>query len=43
VAWWLIAPGVPHRQPAHDAAHSEVGTGDGGSELAATAEAAVPA
>jgi MFS family permease len=34
-AWWLIAPGAPHRQPVHDADSAEVGTGDGGAELAA--------
>jgi EmrB/QacA subfamily drug resistance transporter len=38
VAWVLIDAGVPSRQPVHDADSAEVGTGDGGSELAAAAE-----
>jgi EmrB/QacA subfamily drug resistance transporter len=37
-AWTLIEPGIPRRQPVHDAESAEVGTGDGGSELAAAAE-----
>jgi MFS family permease len=41
MAWLLIAPGVPQRQPVHDADSAEVGTGDGGSELAAAAETAL--
>ena len=41
VAWVLIEAGVPVRQPVHDAESSEVGTGDGGSELAAAAETAL--
>jgi hypothetical protein len=41
VAWLLIDAGVPERQPVHDAESSEVGTGDGGSELAAGAETAL--
>jgi EmrB/QacA subfamily drug resistance transporter len=41
LAWLLIAPGVPQRQPVHDADSAEVGTGDGGSELAAAAETAL--
>jgi hypothetical protein len=41
LAWLLIAPGAPLRQPVHDADSAEVGTGDGGSELAAAAETAV--
>jgi MFS family permease len=41
VAWLLIDAGVPERQPVHDADSSEVGTGDGGSELAAGAETAL--
>jgi EmrB/QacA subfamily drug resistance transporter len=40
-AWLLIAPGAPARQPVHDAESAEVGTGDGGAELAAGAETAV--
>jgi hypothetical protein len=40
LAWLLIAPGAPRRQPVHDADSAEVGTGDGGAELAA-AETAV--
>jgi EmrB/QacA subfamily drug resistance transporter len=40
LAWLLIAPGAPQRQPVHDAESAEVGTGDGGSELAAAAETA---
>ncbi len=40
-AWTLIEAGVPKRQPVHDADSSEVGTGDGGSELAAAAETAL--
>ena len=39
-AWLLIAPGAPKRQPVHDADSAEVGTGDGGAELAAAAETA---
>jgi MFS family permease len=35
VAWLLIDAGIPQRQPVHDADSAEVGTGDGGSELAA--------
>jgi EmrB/QacA subfamily drug resistance transporter len=42
-AWWLIDAGVPQRRPVRDAESSEVGTGDGGAELAAAAETAVPA
>jgi hypothetical protein len=42
-AWVLFEAGVPHRQPVHDADSSEVGTGDGGAELAAAAETALPA
>ncbi|HMJ34724.1 MAG TPA: MFS transporter [Baekduia sp.] len=42
-AWVLVEAGVPHRQPVHDAESSEVGTGDGGAELAAAAETAIPA
>jgi hypothetical protein len=38
VAWVLIDAGVPARRPVHDADSAEVGTGDGGSELAAAAE-----
>jgi EmrB/QacA subfamily drug resistance transporter len=38
VAWWLIEPGIPQRHPVRDAESAEVGTGDGGSELAASAE-----
>ncbi|MCW3021747.1 MAG: transporter [Conexibacter sp.] len=34
-AWVLIEPGIPQRQPVHDAGSAEVGTGDGGAELAA--------
>jgi EmrB/QacA subfamily drug resistance transporter len=41
VAWLLIDAGIPERQPVHDAESAEVGTGDGGSELAAAAETAV--
>jgi MFS family permease len=41
LAWLLIAPGAPKRRPIHDAESAEVGTGDGGSELAAAAEGAV--
>ena len=40
-AWTLIEAGIPKRQPVHDAESSEVGTGDGGSELAAGAETAL--
>jgi hypothetical protein len=40
-AWTLIEAGIPKRQPVHDADSSEVGTGDGGSELAAAAETAL--
>jgi len=40
VAWTLIEPSTPKRQPVHDAESSEVGTGDAGSELAAAAETA---
>jgi hypothetical protein len=40
IAWLLIDAGVPARQPVHDAESAEVGTGDGGAELAAAAEAA---
>jgi hypothetical protein len=40
-AWLLIAPGAPARQPVHDADSAEVGTGDGGAELAAGAETAL--
>jgi hypothetical protein len=39
--WPLIDAGIPKRQPVHDAESSEVGTGDGGSELAAAAEPAI--
>jgi hypothetical protein len=42
-AWILIEPGIPERQPVHDAESAEVGTGDGGAELAAAAETAIPA
>jgi MFS family permease len=41
IAWTLIDPATPRRQPVHDAESSEVGTGDGGAELAAAAETAV--
>jgi EmrB/QacA subfamily drug resistance transporter len=41
VAWVLIEKGAPKRQPVHDAQSAEVGTGDGGSELAAAAETAL--
>jgi EmrB/QacA subfamily drug resistance transporter len=40
-AWFLVEAGAPRRQPVHDAESSEVGTGDGGAELAAAAEIAV--
>jgi EmrB/QacA subfamily drug resistance transporter len=42
-AWVLIEPGIPQRQPVHDAESAEVGTGDAGAELAAAAETAIPA
>ncbi|HWH95626.1 MAG TPA: MFS transporter [Baekduia sp.] len=41
VAWLLIEARVPNRQPVHDVESAEVGTGDGGSELAAAAETAL--
>jgi EmrB/QacA subfamily drug resistance transporter len=40
-AWTLIDAGAPKRQPVSDLDSSEVGTGDGGSELAAAAETAL--
>jgi EmrB/QacA subfamily drug resistance transporter len=42
VAWVLIDAGIPSRKPVHDTGSAEVGTGDGGAELAA-AESAVAA
>jgi EmrB/QacA subfamily drug resistance transporter len=39
VAWLLIDPAVPSRQPAGSPAEAELGTGDAGTELAAPATA----
>jgi hypothetical protein len=39
VAWLLIDPAVPSRQPAGSPAEAELGTGDAGAELAAPATA----
>jgi EmrB/QacA subfamily drug resistance transporter len=41
IAWTLIDAKAPAIQPVHDADSAEVGTGDGGAELAAAAETAL--